>query len=88
MNTSKIFIIAGPTGCGESTITKAIIEKFPNFARLVTATSRLPRLNEKNGVDYFFFSKEDFENEIIKGNIIEHTYIENRDTYYGSLKLI
>jgi len=84
MPKSRIFIISGPTGCGESTITKAIIEKIPNFTRLVTATSRPLRLNEKNGVDYFFFSKEKFENEIKKGNILEHGYISNRDTYYGT----
>jgi guanylate kinase len=87
MSKTNIFIISGPTGCGESTITNEIIKRFPNFTRLVTATSRSPRLNEKNGVDYFFFSKEDFENEIKKGNIIENTYIANRGTYYGSYKI-
>jgi guanylate kinase len=87
MNKSNIFIISGPTGTGESTITNEIIKRFPNFTRLVTATSRSPRLNEKNGVDYYFFSKQDFENEIHQGNILEHTYVANRDTYYGTYKL-
>jgi guanylate kinase len=86
MQKSNIFIISGPTGCGESTITNAIIKKLPKFTRLITATTRQPRLNEKNGVDYYFFSKQEFKNEIKKGNILEHTYIKNRDTYYGTYK--
>lgn len=86
MPKSNIFIIAGPTGTGESTITAAMIGTFPNFTRLVTATTRLPRLNEKNGVDYYFFSKEQFQKEIENGNILEYTYVKNRDVYYGTYK--
>ena len=86
MQKSRILVIAGPTGCGESTITKEIIKQFPRFKRLVTATTRMPRLNEKNEIDYYFFSKQEFQNEIKKGNILEYTYIENRDTYYGTYK--
>jgi len=86
MNNLKVLIIAGPTGCGESTITREIIKKFPNFARLVTATTRSPRLNEKDGIDYYFFTKSKFEGEIKKGNILEYTYVKNRDTYYGTYK--
>ncbi len=86
MNKSRIFIIAGPTGVGESVITRGIINKFPNFTRLVTAATRPPRLNERNGVDYYFFSKQKFEDAIKRGDILEYTYVKNRDTYYGSYK--
>ena len=82
----KIFIIAGPTGGGESTITQAIIDRLPKFTRLVTATTRRPRNREKQGVDYYFFSPKKFKQEIASGNIIEHTYIKNRRIYYGSFK--
>lgn len=82
----RILIISGPTGVGESTITKKIIKRHPVFQRLVTATSRKPRLQEKNGVDYYYFTKKRFEDEIKKGNILEYTYIKNRDVYYGSYK--
>jgi guanylate kinase len=82
----KIFIIAGPTGVGESAITRGIINKFPNFTRLVTATTRPPRLNEKNGTDYYFFTKQEFEDAIKREEILEYTYVKNRDTYYGSYK--
>lgn len=83
---NNIFIIAGPTGVGESVITRGIINKIPNFTRLVTATTRPPRLNEKNGVDYYFFSKQEFESAIEKGEILEYTYVKNRDAHYGSYK--
>lgn len=82
----KIVVIAAPTGGGESTITQAIIKRFPSFKRLVTATTRKPRNNEKNKIDYYFFNKTKFKKEIANGNIMEHTYIKNRQAYYGSYK--
>ena len=81
---NRVLIIGGPTGSGESTITKAIISRHPIFQRLVTATSRAPRSFEKDEDDYYFFSKEEFEKQITLGNILEYTYVENRDTYYGT----
>lgn len=86
MTKTNIVVISGPTGVGESTITSRIITDFPNFTRLTAATSRPPRLNEKNGVDYYFFSNESFLDEIKNGNILEHTYVPNRDVYYGSYR--
>ena len=82
----NVLIISGPTGSGESTITKEIIRRFPAFRRLVTATSRAPRLREQNRLDYYFFSKAAFEEKIKSGEIIEYTYIKNRDVYYGTYK--
>jgi len=82
----KVLVIGGPTGVGESTITKAVIKAHPNFKRLVTATTRKPRLNEKNGIDYYYFTEVQFKDEIKKGNIIEYTYVVKRKVYYGSYK--
>ena len=82
MNEKKFLILSGPTGVGESTITKEIIKRYPVFTRLVTATSRQARLNEKNEIDYYFFTKEEFEAEIKNGNIPE--YQNTRDgSFYG-----
>lgn len=81
----QVVIISGPTGSGESTITRALIERFPGkVTRMVTATTRPPRDNEKNGVDYFFFTKEEFKKLEAEGVIPESGYIANRDTYYGT----
>ena len=83
----SVVVIAGPTGSGESTITNEVIRRYPDkVRRIVTATTRAPRGDERDGVDYYFFSKEKFLEEKEKGNILESTYIENRDTYYGTYK--
>lgn len=82
----NVLIIAGPTGSGESTITKEIIKRFPIFTRLVTATTREPRLNEKDKIDYYFFTEKDFKKQVTAGNIIEHTFVPGRSVYYGTYK--
>jgi len=88
MNTEKrVVVIAGPTGSGESTITNEIVEQYANaFARLVTATTRAPRNNECHGVNYYYLSEEEFKKGIDTGDILEHTYVSNRNVYYGSYK--
>ena len=86
MDKSNIFIIAGPTGSGESAITNEIIRRFSNCTRLVTATTRKPRNQEKNGVDYFFLKTLDFLEKIKTGEILEYTYMPSRKIYYGTLK--
>lgn len=81
----QVVVIAGPTGSGETTITNEIVKRFPSRAeRLVTATTRPPRAGEKNGVDYYFFSPEEFARCDKEGGILEKTYIANRNTYYGT----
>ncbi len=82
----RVLVFGGPTGTGESTITNEIIKRYPNFTRLVTATSRAPRNKEKDKVDYYFFSKNEFEEKIKRGDILEYTYVKNRDVYYGAYK--
>jgi guanylate kinase len=87
METEKnALVIGGPTGVGESTVTKKIIEKYPNkFVRLVTATTRKPRPKEKNGVDYYFFTEKKFQEEIKNGNILEWQNTR-KGVYYGTYK--
>ncbi|OGH68641.1 MAG: hypothetical protein A3J66_01915 [Candidatus Magasanikbacteria bacterium RIFCSPHIGHO2_02_FULL_47_14] len=82
----RVLIIAGPTGSGESTITRELIRRYPVFTRLVTATTRAPRLDEKDGIDYYFFSEEKFKQELAQGNILEHTFVPGRGVYYGTYK--
>lgn len=81
----QVVVISGPTGSGESTITNELVRLYPKkVQRLVTATTRPPRAGERNGEDYYFFSKEEFNQATLDGRIPEYTYIKNRDTYYGS----
>ncbi|MDO8561918.1 MAG: guanylate kinase [bacterium] len=81
----QVVVIAGPSGSGETTITNEIVKRFPETARrLVTATTRRPRAGEKNGADYYFLSEEDFARAKERGDILESTFITNRNTYYGT----
>ena len=80
----QVLVIAGPTASGESTFTNELTDAYENFTKLVSATTRKPRLNEKHGVDYYFFTKEEFFDAVENGDIPEHTYVPNRDAYYGA----
>lgn len=67
----KVVVIAGPVGVGKNSIIEGIIERYPQCVDLVTATTRAPRPGEKNGVDYFFMSEEEFDKNLAEGNILE-----------------
>ena len=58
-------ILSSPSGVGKTTLTKKIQQKYRNFKISVSHTTRAPRSNEVHGVDYFFVSKEKFQ-ELIK----------------------
>ena len=67
---NKPLIILGPSGVGKDTFIKKIISKYPNiFIKCVSCTTRLPRPNEKEGFNYFFISKEQFEEMEKNGEI-------------------
>lgn len=86
-STSKqVVVVAGPTGSGKNAILEALLERFPNCSRLVTATTRQMRPGEKDGVDYYFFSEARFTDELAQGNILEHRFIETLGTHYGIYK--
>ncbi|OGH72191.1 MAG: guanylate kinase [Candidatus Magasanikbacteria bacterium RIFCSPHIGHO2_02_FULL_44_13] len=81
MSQGKLIIISSPSGGGKDAVINALLKIFPNSARLVTTTSRPPRPGNKEGVDYFFISKNEFEEKIKRGAFVEHNiYSEN---YYG-----
>lgn len=85
-DTRQIVVLSGPTGSGESTITRELLKRFPRMTRLVTATTRPPRSGERPDIDYYFFSQAEFQDKQTKGEIIEVTYHLNRDVYYGTYK--
>lgn len=81
-----IIIISGPTGVGETSVTKGLLKILPKTERLVTTTSRRKRKNEINGLDYHFISKKEFQKRIKEGYFLEYTHIKNRDDYYGTFR--
>ena len=78
-----LFIISGPAGSGKGTIVSRVRELAP-FDFSVSATTRTPRPGEIDGVHYHFLTKEQFEEKIAAGEMLEHAkYSEN---YYGTPK--
>ena len=83
--TGQLIVISAPSGAGKDTVVKELIKKNPDeFWVSVSATSRLPREGEQEGVDYYYLTKEEFEGKINEGFFIEYTnYAGN---YYGTPK--
>ena len=77
-------ILSSPSGVGKTTISKKIQQKYQSFKISVSHTTRKPRSNEVDGVDYFFVSHKKFEELIKENKFYEHAKIF--DNYYGTLK--
>ena len=77
-------ILSSPSGVGKTTITKKIQQKYPNFKISVSHTTRIPRSNEVDGVDYHFVSKESFKKLIDQNQFYEYAKIF--ENYYGTLR--
>tara|TARA_A100001011_G_C14203497_1_gene796745 strand:- start:628 stop:1203 length:576 start_codon:yes stop_codon:yes gene_type:complete len=77
-------VLSSPSGAGKTTITKKLSQKYSNIRVSISHTTRKPRPNEIDGLDYFFISKGKFEDLIKKKNFYEHAKIF--DNYYGTSK--
>ena len=77
-------VLSSPSGAGKTTITKKIQQKYRSFKISVSHTTRKPRPNEVDGVDYNFISQEEFKKLIKEDKFYEHAKIF--DNYYGTLK--
>lgn len=77
-----LIVVSGFAGSGKGTIMKELINRYDNYKLSVSATTRNPRPGEEDGVAYFFKSKEEFEDMIDKGQLLEYAnYVGN---YYGT----
>ena len=77
-----LFIISAPSGAGKTTIAKAVLQKFRDMCYSISYTTRKPRAEERDGVDYHFVSKQDFKNGIKKARWAE--WAEVYGNYYGT----
>lgn len=77
-----VLIVSGPSGCGKSTLLKEVIKNIPNLYFSISTTTREPREAKEDGIDYFFVSKEKFEEDIKDANFLE--YAKVHDNYYGT----
>ena len=82
MQKGAILVLSGPSGAGKSTIINAASDKIGEYYFSISTTTRAPRLGEKDGVDYFFVTKEEFEEDIKADNFLE--YAEVHGNYYGT----
>ncbi|MCC6692599.1 MAG: guanylate kinase [Chitinophagaceae bacterium] len=81
----KILIITAPSGAGKTSITHHLLQKFPQLAFSISAATRQPRSYEKNGVDYYFMSEEEFKQKIKAKDFAEWEMVYE-GKYYGTLK--
>lgn len=77
-----LFILSGPSGVGKGTVRKALFEKDTNLQYSISMTTREKRPGEQEAVDYFYRSKQEFEQMIEDNQLLEHAkYVDN---YYGT----
>jgi guanylate kinase len=81
----KLVIISAPSGAGKSTIVKHLLDKGIKLEFSVSATTRQPRGNEKNGKEYYFLTVEEFRKRIKNGEFIEWEEVY-KDQFYGTVK--
>ncbi|MEI8059147.1 MAG: guanylate kinase [Ferruginibacter sp.] len=82
---NKLIIITAPSGAGKTSITKHLMQQFPQLAFSVSAATRPPRGTEQNGVDYHFMSTEAFKQKIQYNEFVEWEMVYE-GKYYGTLK--
>jgi|TARA_B110001452_G_C15227560_1_gene425397 guanylate kinase len=83
-NKNIMVVLSSPSGAGKTTITKKIQQKYHSFKISVSHTTRKPRTNEVDGIDYKFVSKETFEEDLNDGKFYEHAKIF--ENLYGTSK--
>lgn len=81
-----VFTLSAPSGTGKDTVARALVESDGALTFFATATTRPPRQGEQNGVDYHFLTREQFEQRIHRGDLLE--WISYNDNYYGTLKSV
>ena len=84
MDSPKIVVISAPSGAGKTSIARLLLERFPTWRFSISATTRQRRDHERDGHDYFFLDREEFEARIERGEFVE--WEEFFGSYYGTPK--
>ncbi len=74
-------VLSGPSGSGKSTLMQAFVDRYPDFVRCLSVTTRPVRGDEKDGIDYFFVSDEEFANRVDQGQLLEHAQVFGKHSY-------
>lgn len=81
----KIIIITAPSGAGKTSITRRLLQRFPQLSFSISAATREPRGQERNGIDYYFMSTQSFQQKIQENAFVEWEMVYE-GKYYGTLK--
>lgn len=81
----KIIIFSAPSGSGKTTILQRVLPKYKNLSFSISATSRAPRGVEKDGVEYYFLTIEEFRKKIERNDFVEYEEVY-ASQYYGTLR--
>ncbi len=84
-DTRKIIIIAAPSGSGKTSITRYLLQQYPLLSLSISAATRKPRGEEKDGVHYHFISEDEFKQKIEENAFVEWEMVYE-GSYYGTLK--
>ncbi len=82
---SKYIILSAPSGSGKSTLANYLLSEVRSLSFSISSTTREMRRNEKNGIDYYFITYDEFKKNIDEGNFIEWEQVYNND-FKGTLK--
>tara|TARA_A100001015_G_scaffold50399_1_gene55570 strand:+ start:78 stop:725 length:648 start_codon:yes stop_codon:yes gene_type:complete len=80
----RLLIVSGPAGSGKTTVCNRLLEVSPKLERVITATTRAPRGDEQDGLDYYFLNAADFEERIGRDAFYEYARVHGN--HYGTLK--
>jgi guanylate kinase len=81
---ARVFVITGPSGVGKGTLIRGLSERVPTLELSVSATTRAPRPGERDGVDYHFLSRHEFDRRVAAEEFVEHADYAGRS--YGTLR--
>ena len=82
---NKVVIFSAPSGAGKSTIVNHLLQLHPELEFSISATSRAPRGSERHGVEYYFFSADEFRQMIAEDKFVEHEEVYP-GSFYGTLR--
>jgi guanylate kinase len=85
MQTGKVIIITAPSGAGKTSITRHLLQTFPQLAFSISSSTRQRRFNEVDGKDYYFISEKEFKEKIAENAFVEWEMVYE-GKYYGTLK--
>jgi guanylate kinase len=81
---ARVFVITGPSGVGKGTLIRGLMERLAQLQLSVSATTRAPRPGERDGVEYHFLTREEFDRRVADGDFVEHADYAGRS--YGTLR--